>query len=175
MIFLMLEPVRPPEDLSIDPIDPGFYASPRQAIEWLQQRAPAYLYDPRPRYHSPVWILSRYEDIHRALGDVEIYSTTDPLHEVQFHFEPEGFEASGFDPRLQRSATPQISEGRAHTRLRRLVPLKPRVIRRMEPRLREIVRAVVAEIPPGEEFDFTDLVANRVPQHVVCELLGLTS
>jgi cytochrome P450 len=173
MLLIMPEPVAPPEDLAIDPIDPDFYAAPRRAIEWLQSRAPAYLYDPRPRYHSPAWIVSRHEDVYRALGDVETYSTTDPLHEVQFHFEPAGYAASDFDPRLQRSATPQISEGRAHTRLRRLVPLKPRVIRQMEPRLREIVREVVAGIPPGQECDFTDLVANRVPQLVVCELLGL--
>lgn len=168
------ETATPPSDVSIDPIDPDFYVQPRAAIEWLQNQSPVHLYDPRPRYHSPVYILSRWKDVHAALADTARFSTSDPVHEVQFHFEPEGFEASDFDPRLQRSATPQISEGRAHTRLRRLVPLKPRVIRRMEPRLRAIVRDVVASIEPAETFDFTEVVANEVPKRVVCELLGLS-
>jgi cytochrome P450 len=164
----------PPDNLRIDPIDPHFYDSPRRAIEWLQREAPVYSYDPRPRYPHTSYLLTRWHDVREALGNNRIYSTTDPVHEVQFHFEPQGFAGSGLDPRLQRAATPQISEGRAHTRLRRLVPLKPRLIREIEPRLRALVREVVAGIEPGASIDFTEQVANRVPLLVVCELLGLS-
>jgi cytochrome P450 len=164
----------PPKDLVIDPIDPHFYDAPRRAIEWLQRESPVHYYDPRPRYHTPAYILSKWHDVNTALGDIQTYTTTDPVQEVQFHFEPEGFEKTDFDPRLIRSATPQISEGRAHTRLRRLVPLRPRTLRLMEPRLRALAREAIDAILPGEVIDYSKVVANRVPKLVVCELLGLT-
>jgi cytochrome P450 len=62
-----------------------------------------------------------------------------------------------------------------HQRVRRLVSngLTPRTIRRVEDDLRRRARALLAEVPEGEPFDFLTDVAAELPMQMICILLGV--
>jgi cytochrome P450 len=49
----------------------------------------------------------------------------------------------------------------------------PRAVASLEDRIRSVARAVLDEVPPGEEIDFIDAVAAPFPVLVIAELLGI--
>ncbi len=49
----------------------------------------------------------------------------------------------------------------------------PRAVGSLEARIRAVARAVLAEVPAGEEIDFVDAIAAPFPVLVIAELLGI--
>jgi cytochrome P450 len=64
-----------------------------------------------------------------------------------------------------------------HNRHRKLAieAFTPRMVARLEPRVRELARESLAAIRPGEPFDFVEQVAVPLPMFVIAELLGVPS
>ena len=62
-----------------------------------------------------------------------------------------------------------------HVGFRKLVnrEFTPRAIASLEPRIRELARAVLDRTPDSGAFDFVDLVAAPFPLLVIAELLGI--
>jgi hypothetical protein len=68
-------------------------------------------------------------------------------------------------------------EGADHLRIRSLVreAFSPRSVDRYRERMREQVRALAADLPAGEPFDFVELYANPLPVGVTCSILGVAA
>ncbi|MFB7470223.1 cytochrome P450 [Kitasatospora sp. NPDC056184] len=64
-----------------------------------------------------------------------------------------------------------------HARYRRLVSaaFASRAVRSLEPRLTEIARGLLDDLPAEGEADFVSAFANPFPLEVICELLGVPS
>ena len=161
--------IQKPAEINIDVIDALFYADSAPAFRWLHEHAPVYLYDPRPKYDSTVWIFSTWEDIRWALGKTEIF-----CHRFGTFFSHPAF-ASG-DARFKTAMrNAGLMDPPEHTRHRRLVnnQFRPARMHQLEEPVREIVQLCLADVGSGETADFTTLIANRVPLLVICDLLGV--
>ncbi len=149
---------RPPHRLGgvepLDLTDPAFLADPYPAYQRLRNE------DPVHRVAPGTWVLSRYEDVARALRDHDTFSSA-----------PMNMGAPGF--KFLIGADPPD-----HTRLRRLVtrPFHPAAIAQLEPRIRAISDELVDELVVANERGEADLVehlAYPLPVIVIAELLGI--
>ena len=149
---------------------------------------PEFFADPYPVYHrmrseQPVawserwgsWLLTTYRDVHAALRDNVAFSNVgrqasllrrlpaeqqDGLRELQSHYTAGGL--SNQDPP-------------AHTRLRGLVnrAFTPRVVANLQPRIQQIVDALLDRIAVDTPVDLICSFAYPLPAIVIAELLGL--
>ncbi|WP_052558790.1 cytochrome P450 [Enhygromyxa salina] len=130
------------------------------------------------REHSPVlhfpqhdmFIVSRFEDVQRVMRDAKLFSSaTIDENTVQ-------------DPRLLAGAELVIgsnsmitSDPPDHSRLRKLarVAFTPRAIARLEGRIRELAREMIAAIARKDSFDLMAELAVPLPVKVIAEMLGV--
>ncbi|GAB3734311.1 cytochrome P450 [Amycolatopsis oliviviridis] len=117
----------------------------------------------------PAYLVCRHEDVRRVLSDPAKFSsalTPFPGAEQMTAEELAKMQAGqliGFDP-------PE------HTRLRRMLTpeFTVRRIRRLEPRITEIVQAALDDLEQaGQPADLVEHFALPVPSLVICELLGV--
>lgn len=114
------------------------------------------------RAHGGMWVLSRYRDVHSALGDHETFRSG---HGV-FHPRPAG----------TPNFAPLESDPPEHTEFRALMkpPLTPPAVRELRP---EIERAVIDLLRPLAERGAGDLVrelAVPLPLTVLCMAIGVS-
>ena len=114
------------------------------------------------------WLVSGYDDAREVLGDAQRFSSESML---PFAGAPEGA-----SPEERRVGSLLLTDPPEHTRLRRLLTgeFTVRRIRRLEPRITEIVDEHLDALAAGERP--ADLVAGfalPVPSLVICELLGV--
>src|SRR5215472_12145332 len=137
---------------------------PHDALRLLRAEAPVYF------HHEPggrgFWVVSKYDDVvtvgkdpgrfssHRGGTNIEDYPPED-LSTIQLLM-------LNMDP-------PQ------HNKFRRLVSqgFTPRVIARLEPRIRQIARSILDGIAPQGQCDFVRAVAAELPLQVIAELMGI--
>ena len=123
-------------------------------------------------FGPPAWMLTRYADVRRMLGDAEGFANGWTPADL-------GPDAAARDPR-------QLSGDRAgnllaldppdHTRLRRMLTpeFTVRRMRRLEPRIVEIVQAHLDGLERhGAPADLVAQYALPIPSLVICELLGV--
>lgn len=62
-----------------------------------------------------------------------------------------------------------------HTRLRKIIQrgFMPRNMRILEPKVREMTKTLVGELPDGEPVEFMEAFAYRLPAAMVCDLFGI--
>lgn len=139
--------------------DPRFYvADPAPTYRRLRHEAPVYWHAERGW-----WAVSRYEDVRW----------------MSIH--PETFSSAGgiMIPEEGQEVTPDqidsivFMDPPRHRRLRALIKrsFMPSRLRRLEPRIREIVRETVGRLEPGP-LDFADQVASELPTITIAEMLG---
>ena len=137
----------------IDVLDRTFYLDPHPAYAWLRENRPIFW----DEAHQ-MWILSKHADISY----------------VSIH--PELF-CSGLGIRPTQSVDLSIVglDGERHAHQRRLLNkgFSPRMIRAMEPRVRQVVTEVLDGIAGKGECDFVNEIAIPVPLVVIAELMGL--
>ena len=139
-----------PPDLT----SPAFFADPYPVYRDLRDTEPCH------RVATGAWLLSRYDDVTRALRDHDTFSSS-----------PMNMGAPGF--RFLIGSDPPD-----HTRLRRLVnrPFHPAAIAELEPRIRAICTELVDELCAANargEADLVEHLAYPLPVIVIAELLGI--
>jgi cytochrome P450 len=146
-----------------DPFDPSFQDDPYPAYRSLRDDDPVHLHsDP------PFWALSRFEDVWRAVRDVETFSSAQGLT-----FHPDEIGALGLAPTIVMLDPPR------HTQLRALIGkgFTPKRVAQLEESVRAFVRSRIAELErrdaDGEVPDLHRDFSSPIPTFVVAELLGV--
>jgi cytochrome P450 len=123
---------------------------------------------------TPIWFLTRYDDVVAMLLDDERF-----VLDRSNALTPEEIEAlpSPIPPELEELINRHVltTDGDDHRRLRRLVSqaFTPRMVERLRPRIQEIADELVDEMVPRGEADLVDSFAFPLPIIVIAELLGI--
>ncbi|WP_436762494.1 cytochrome P450 [Streptosporangium sp. V21-05] len=118
-------------------------------------------------YGAQAWLVTRYDDVRDVLRNAELFSYASgvnlpPMSEEQ-------------NKRLRAGAL-LLMDPPDHTRLRRMLTpeFTMRRIRRLEPRVREIVADHLDAMErTGAPVDLVSQFATPIPSLVICELLGV--
>lgn len=144
------------------PGDPKFYTGdPHPTLAELRRTDPVPWYEP-----ARFWTLLKYSDIIFAGAHPELFSSRRVAIIGQLLREG--------DRDVEGGAGLMSLDPPAHNQRRKLVieRFKPKAMRALEPRTREIMRAILEEVPPGETIDFVDLAA-KLPVYVMAELMDI--
>lgn len=135
-------------------------------------QADPFPYYTRLRHHTPVlwveplqaWMVSRYRDVEYAIRNPQLFSSA-------------GFAAQSLGDLNPVPGAPWILEMDPpdHTRVRKLVnkAFTPRLIKAMEPRLREIAKELLTPMRSQREFEFVRAFSTPLPVIVIAEILGV--
>ncbi len=150
--------------MRIDLLDPGLFerAEFGEVFAWLRANEPVHRHD---EPDGPgFWVLSRYTDVVAVFGDDELFSSR---FGMRLDSKPEAVEAVAGRMLI-------VTDPPDHTQLRQVIgrAFGRSAMVRIEQVVRRVVAAVVAEAVERAELDFLD-VAKKIPNHVVCELMGL--
>ncbi|MFO1015355.1 MAG: cytochrome P450 [Caulobacteraceae bacterium] len=142
--------------IEFNPYSPAFDANPFDVYKQLRDEAPCFWSD-----HARMWVLTRHEDISRALQDWETYSSaTGNLMD----------ELPG-----RAGATLGTTDPPRHDRLRALV--QHAFVRRnldwMEADIRTATAASIDAIGSARRFDFVNDFAAKITVKALFKLLGL--
>ncbi len=137
----------------IDVLDRSFYQDPHPGYAWMRANRPIY-WDEK----NELWVVTRHADVSYV-----------SLHSAQF------CSGQGVRPKEEASLSLIGLDGERHVRQRRLLNqgFSPRVMRDMEPRVRQVVTEVLDEIASRSSCDFVNDVAVPVPLVIIAELMGL--
>lgn len=135
-----------------------------------------YAGDPYPAYrelraNSPVawndvtkfWALAKYEDIRFVSGNPGMFTSTKGIS-IPDPLQPEPVQEGNLiftDPPRHRQLRKLISAGFT----RRQVTL-------LEPKAREIVKAILDDVDPSQPFEFAEEIAAPLPTRMIAEMLG---
>jgi cytochrome P450 len=150
--------------LRVDLKDPGLFERDEfgEVFAWLRANEPVYWHE---EHDGPgFWVLTRHADIVRAYGDDELFSSE---FGMRLDSDPAAVAAAAGKMLI-------VTDPPAHAELRQVVGRG--FGRSAMPRIEEVVRrtvfTVVDEAVAAGELDFLD-VAKKIPNYVVCELMGL--
>lgn len=138
----------------IDVCDPELYrGDPHTAYRWLREHAPV-CRDER----NGLWIVSRYDDVVHVSTHPEIFCS-----------------GRGVRPYLSVDLSLIGLDEPRHTEQRRLINrgFTPRMVRRLEPHIRDITNQVIDQVAQRGSCDFVSDLAVHVPLIVIAELMGL--
>jgi cytochrome P450 len=124
------------------------------------------------RFGIPAYLVSRYEDVREVLSDPVRFSNARP----QGFPLPDGARMSAEELAQMRAGQLLAFDPPEHTRLRRMLTpeFTVRKMRRLEPRVVEIVEAALDDLEhAGKPADLVSTFALPVPSLVICELLGV--
>lgn len=141
--------------MQFDPLIQTTSDDPHAVYAWLRDHDPVHHCAARDLY-----VLSRHEDVVAAVKDPETFASG------------EGIVPSGFKP---EEPTIIVMDPPAHSAMRRHVmrAFTPRRMAQLEPRVREIARALLAEWPASGEVDAFEHFTDPLPIAVMAELLGV--
>ncbi|MGO8872918.1 MAG: cytochrome P450 [Acidimicrobiales bacterium] len=142
---------RPTSDFDV--LDRSFYQDPHPAYAWMRANRPVYWDDAHQ-----LWVLSRHADVSHVSTHADLFCS-----------------GAGIRPTQSVDLSLIGLDGERHVRQRRLLNrgFSPRVIRAMEPRVRQVVTEVLDRIADRSSCDFVADVAVPVPLVVIAELMGL--
>ena len=155
--------MQPDERSSVpyDPLNPEHAVEPFGRLAEARERCP--VSEPRPGVRAVV----RDEDVRATLLEHGRFSNVG-------NFALEESSEDEAPARLPRMMITQLDPPE-HTELRQRLRawFTPASLRRLEPRVREIVCGVLAEVPSGQEVEVFSTIARRVPARVVYALIGV--
>ncbi len=153
---------------SFAPDDPEFYLSDPHAI-FKRLRAE----DPLAWYEAgKFWCATKHADVKEISVNPGLFSSEQGTQIFEIALRRD----RGQLENTEKMATALIQmDPPRHNQHRKLLiqGFTPRVIRGLEPRIREITRQSLAAIAPGETKDFVEHVAIPLPMLVIAELLGV--
>jgi cytochrome P450 len=148
----------------IDLKDPGLFERDEfgEVFSWLRANEPVHWHEEKDG--PGFWVLSRYTDIVHAYGDDDLFSSR---FGMRLDSQPDAVSAVAGRMLI-------VTDPPEHAQLRQVVgrgfgraamPMIERVVR-------EVASSVVSAAVEQGELDFLD-VAKKIPNHVVCQLMGL--
>jgi cytochrome P450 len=162
-------------DFAPDSID-FWLGDPHAAFRRLRAEDPLHWYEA-----GRFWCATRHADVCEISRRPRTFSSA---HGTQL-FEIPLRQAGGLPKDIEQSTREVIQSARSiiqmdppeHNRQRKLVmrAFTPRMVARLEPRVRALARESIARIRPGEPFDFVETIAVPLPMFVIAELLGVPS
>ncbi|MGY4101848.1 cytochrome P450 [Nocardia sp. R16R-3T] len=147
-----------------DLVDPRAWIAgvPHGTFADLRANAPISWHEPET---GGYWALTKHRDIAQISQDYARFTVE--RGDLYPPPPPETLEA-------QRNML-TVTDPPQHTRLRKLVSksFTPRVVKRFDGWIREVVRDVLNEVQDKDEFDFAQDVAIRIPGLVIAAILGV--
>ncbi len=154
--------------MDFDPFNPDNRANPYPIYKRMREEAPVW----RGGEYDTLF-LSRQADCLAVLRDAERFSsdTSNLSPELLKDAEADQAQLGGF----LGGKVMLFSDPPDHTRLRRLASyaFTPRAIESWRPRVRALVDEMLADVGPGDDFDFMATLARPLPVVVIAELLGV--
>jgi cytochrome P450 len=136
-----------------DVLDRRFYQNPHPAYSWMRANRPIFWDEA-----NGIWVVSRHAEVSYVSTHADLF-------------------CSGHGVRPKEGAMLSLIglDGERHVSQRRLLNkgFTPRMIRTMEPRVRQVVTEVLDEIADRSSCDFVTDIAIPVPLVVIAELMGL--
>lgn len=136
-----------------DVLDRRFYQNPHPAYSWMRANRPIFWDEA-----NGIWVVSRHAEVSYVSMHADLF-------------------CSGHGVRPKEGAMLSLIglDGERHVSQRRLLNkgFTPRMIRTMEPRVRQVVTEVLDEIADRSSCDFVTDIAIPVPLVVIAELMGL--
>ncbi|MFI6083724.1 cytochrome P450 [Streptomyces sp. NPDC051217] len=147
-----------------------FATDPYPAYAWLREHAPVR----RTRLPSGVdaWLVTRYVDARRALGDPRL--SKNPVHHAE---QPHAKGKTGIPGERGAELMTHLLniDPPDHTRLRRLVSqaFTPRRVAEFAPRVQELTDGLIDAFAAKGEADLIHDFAFPLPIYAICDLLGV--
>jgi cytochrome P450 len=147
-----------------DFFNPEVMRNPYPYFAEMREKAPLY-YEAKMQAH----VLTRYEDVSYVLKNPALFSSS--MVRIAGRLQNERskeMELGDVDSLL-------TSDPPVHTRLRGKLnrSFTPKQINALEPRVRELSRALVAEMTASPEFEFMSGLASPLPVTIIAEMLGV--
>ncbi|WP_337190965.1 cytochrome P450 [Qipengyuania algicida] len=130
--------------------------------------------DPLHRAEFGYWVVSRHEDVRGVLMNREDFGQGDFTENVRLFYGPE-FDVMGQPAYKWLSEVFLMQDPPHHTRVRGLVTgaLTARLVRAMEPRIREIADGLIDKMIAQGSADLITDFAYQLPVRVMCDMLGI--
>ncbi len=152
--------------MHIDVYNPDNYTAgiPHEQFAWLRANAPVH-------WHAHpdgggYWVLSKHADVTAVSRDFKTFSAQRGFVMVD-----------DLPPDILTMTQNQLlgMDPPAHGPIRRAVISRftSRMLAALEPRLRELAREIMADVPVGEEINFVEDLAGDLPTAVICSLLEI--
>lgn len=144
-------------DLDFNPFDDATRRNPYPLYERARRECPVYAHP-----GLPIVSVFRYDDTQAILRDPATWSS---------HFPP----PPGVDPKDMPEPSMIGQDPPAHTRLRSLVSqaFTPRMIRQLEPRMRQLAAELIDDAVARREVDFVQALTYPLPVIVIAEIIGV--
>jgi cytochrome P450 len=150
------------DGFAFSPLDPATRRDPYALYARGRRDHPVFLHEGLPLRVASVF---RHADVQAILRDDVAFSNAFPLQRQLAELSDEGV------------APPSMlgTDGDEHARLRGLVnkAFTPRIVRRLEPRMREIARELVAAAVEQGEVDLVQALTYPLPVTVIAEMIGV--
>src|SRR5215467_3069690 len=145
----------------------GRLATPYPVYHRLRLEDPVHWCEP---LHS--WILTRYEDVSRALRDARLASGRADFFVSQV---PGPLQAELAPLSRHLSKWVVFADPPDHTRLRTLISkaFTPKVVQGLQTRIQQLADLLIDEIQDQQQMDLISDFAYRLPATVISELLGI--
>ena len=145
--------------MDYNPLAPEVQNNPFPYYAFLRHNHPAAWLEP-----LQAWAISRYRDVDQAIKSPQIFSSANWLSQSIGELNP----------------VPEVpwmieTDPPDHSRLRKLVSkaFTPRMVSRLEPRIRTIAHELLEPLRAKREFDFMREFAGALPVIVIAEMLGI--
>ena len=167
-VILRVATTRKPSMLGdFAPDHPDFYlGDPDSAFRRLRAEDPVHWYEP-----GPFWCVTRHADVQQVSLSPRVFCSGQgtqifeiPLVRQRMRAGVEGLARS-----IIQMDPPEHNRHRKHV----IRAFTPRMVRSLEPRIREITVESLAQIPPGEPVDFVEAVSIPLSMLVIAEMLGV--
>ncbi|MEV2270337.1 cytochrome P450 family protein [Nonomuraea africana] len=162
---------------TVNLMDPALLADPFRGFSRVREEAPIARAS-FPGQDTPVWLVTRYEDVKTVLGDHRFVNNpaSIPGGDVP-DLREKLVKARGIPDEYVGYLTDGIldSDGDDHLRLRRLVSraFTARRVVEMRPRVEEISDRLLDSLPGDRVVDLVEEYAYPLPITVICELVGI--
>jgi cytochrome P450 len=146
-------------ELNFNPFDDATRRNPFGLYAEARRECPVYAHP-----GLPIVSVFRYDDVQAILKDSQTWSS---------HFPP----PPGIDPATMPEPSMIGQDPPEHTRLRALVSqaFTPRIVRRLEPRMRQIADELITDAVAKGEVDLVQALTYPLPVVVIAEIIGVPS
>ena len=145
-------------------------AMPHDVFRQLRREAPVYWNEEIEENEPGFWALSKYDDVVAVSKNPSLFSSAMGGHQISF---PPGTEFNRANAAIVGNMIGM--DPPEHNVFRKMVSphFSASAIKKMEPKIREIVTGILDRVAPLGECEFVSSVAAELPLIVLCELLGV--